>query len=79
MKRYLDDDLEEVGEARASRARGDRFVINVEFRLSAEDIDEAEYAIKELIQQGIMVILDNEGREVIDSYDVLSTEPAEVS
>lgn len=57
-------------------SRTDRTKITVEFLING-DIEESEDFIKELIQEGILVLSDeNEEREV--SFEITDSEPAEL-
>lgn len=56
----------------------DRFVVTVEVTVNSDSIDDAEEDVKEIIQRGIISMIDEEDREPIREFDITDTNPAEV-
>lgn len=63
--RMMEDLLEE-----GSGARGERYEVVVRFTVEAPDPEEAETAVKDIIQEGILRLIDEEDREPIHDYDI---------
>lgn len=56
-----------------------RYKITVEFTVDAYSIDDAEADVKEIIQEGILALAQNEeDNGTIYDYDIVDSEPAEV-
>jgi hypothetical protein len=55
----------------------DRFKVYIELIITAEDTEDAEHQAKELIDEGVVVLLDQD-RQPVEEYDVALVEPAEV-
>lgn len=68
---YQVEDLEED-----SGARGDRFEVTVRFLVEAPTTEEAEASVNDVIQEGILRLLDKESREPIHDYDIEDISPA---
>lgn len=72
-------------EDRLKKVGGDRYRVTVEFLLAAESPEDAEQILNDLIRDGILVLATEMREEdkdcqspVIDSYDILDSEPAEI-
>jgi len=55
-----------------------KYSITIQFTVEAESADDAEEELKNVIQEGIVTVVDNEDKEPILEYDVTDIEPAEV-
>ena len=61
--------------------RGDRYRVTVEFVIPADSPEDAESVLNEIIKDGILVIASEQAdssESVVDSYDILGAEPAEI-
>lgn len=56
----------------------DRYRVVIEFIVDSESVDDAEATIKDIIDYGILGMLDNEDRKPVASYDVIDADPAEL-
>lgn len=74
-KLNLDD--HEVGLVQPGNIK-DRYRITIEVIVEAESIDDAQQEVKDLIEYGILALIDQEEREAIDEWDITEAEPAEV-
>ena len=59
-------------------SRVERYRVTADFTLEAEDIWEAEEKVKDLIQEGILTLIERDDIELIDDYDIVNTEIAEI-
>lgn len=76
------DDEEEGMFTYMSKRRSDRYKVSVEFTVEADTPEDAEQLVKELIQEGILLYASEQEEEnglIIDSYDVIDSEPAEIN
>jgi hypothetical protein len=75
MSKYRIENLEEDSEALVAS----KFKVTVEFIVIAESIDDAETEINDVIQEGILALINSdEEREPIEEYDVIDVEPTEL-
>jgi len=56
----------------------DRYKVVVELTVRAESVDDAQEIVKEIIQYGIIGMIDNDDIEPVEDWDVTEAEPAEV-
>jgi hypothetical protein len=76
MKRYQQDPQEVALDRLENRGK---FKITVEFVVWGNDIIDAEEQLKEIVQEGILTLIDNEDREPVYEYDITDIEPAELT
>jgi len=62
---YIVEDLEED-----SGARGEKFEVRVRFTVEGPTAEDAETNVNDIIQEGILRLLDTEDREPIYDYDI---------
>lgn len=55
-----------------------RWRVTVEFVVKADCVDDAEQDVKDIIDYGIIGMMDNEEREPIRSFDVTDSDPDEL-
>lgn len=56
----------------------DRYKVTVELVVVGNSVDDAQEAVKDIIEHGILGLIDTEDSEPIDEWDILEAEPAEV-
>jgi hypothetical protein len=56
----------------------DRVKVTVSFIVKADSIDDAQAEVKDIIEGGILYLIDEEDREPIEAWDVEDAEPAEL-
>ena len=64
---HLEEDLE---------ARGDKYEVTVILTVIASSPEKAEQSVSDVIQQGIIYLIDEEDREPIYEYSVENVDPA---
>ncbi len=73
-----DTEVEEDSEVLESNiGEKDRYRIVVEFIVKSESIDDAEASLKDLIDYGVLSMIDHEDQEIIHSYEIIDADPAE--
>lgn len=55
-----------------------RYTVTVQITVKADSANDAEEEVKNLIQEGIVTLLDNQDRELVCDYDIVESEPAEI-
>jgi hypothetical protein len=75
-----DDDLKDLASEENDSVvpANNRYRIVVEFVVKADSVDDAEQDVKDIIDYGIIGMVDNEDREPVRSFDVIESGPDEL-
>jgi hypothetical protein len=77
MKNWLIDNFRQM-EGTYSKDLRDRYEVHVRFVIKGHSPEDAAADLKCLIQEGIIRMLDEEDREIIEEFDVEDAVPAEL-